>query len=46
MTNCSFIVTLAADEGQMQHPDFDALHELSRASKPTERGKLQLSSGE
>jgi len=39
-------VTLAADERQLQHPDFDAPHELSRASKPTARGKLQLSSGE
>jgi len=32
MTNCSFVVTRAADERQMQHPDFSALHELSRAS--------------
>jgi hypothetical protein len=46
MTNCSFFVTLAANERQMQHPDFDAPDELPRASKPTEHGKLQLSSGE
>jgi hypothetical protein len=30
MTNCSFFVTLAADERQMQHPDFDAPDELPR----------------
>jgi hypothetical protein len=33
-------VTRAADDRQLQHPDFDARHELSRAAKPTARGKL------
>jgi hypothetical protein len=40
------LVTPTAEERQKRHPDFDAHQELSRALKPTERGELQLSSGE
>jgi hypothetical protein len=39
-------VARPADDRQLQHSDLDAQQELSRASKPTERGELQLSSGE